>query len=84
MDKIDRLVKFIREEGGIVNNVGDGKIAGTIEGSNYDPNFSPPVNKKKKKRDELVFAKPITRNPVSNWIKAAIAQGKKRKKNETV
>ena len=49
MDKIDRLVKFIREEGGIVNNVGDGKIAGTIEGSNYDPNFSPPVKKRKKK-----------------------------------
>jgi len=31
------------------NNVGDGKIAGTIEGSNYDPNFSPPVKKRKKK-----------------------------------
>ena len=85
MDKIDRLVKFIREEGAIVNNLGDGKIAGTIEGSNYDPNFSPPIDKKKKKkRDELMFAKPITRNPVSNWIKSAIAQGKKRKKNETV
>ena len=79
MDKIDRLVKFIREEGAIVNNVGDGKIAGTIEAGD-----SPPVNKKKKKRDELIFAKPITRNPVSNWIKSAIAQGKKRKKNETV
>ena len=87
MDKIDRLVKFIREEGAIVNNVGDGKIAGTIEGSNYDPNFSPPVDKKKKKkRDELMFAKPIKRNPVSNWIKCAIAQDKKKKKkkNETV
>ena len=44
MDKIDRLVKFIREEGAIVNNVGDGKIAGTIEAGD-----SPPVNKKKKK-----------------------------------
>ena len=83
MDKIDRLVKFIREEGGIVNNVGDGKIAGTIEGSNYDPNFSPPVNKKKKKRDELVFAKPIRRNPVSNWIKCAIAQDKRKKRKRT-
>ena len=84
MDKIDRLVKFIREEGAIVNNVGDGKIAGTIEAGD-----SPPVNKKKKKRDELVFAKPIRRNPVSNWIKCAIAQDKKKKrkkkkKNETV
>ena len=76
MDKIDRLVKFIREEGGIVNNVGDGKIAGTTEAGD-----DPPV----RKRDELMFAKPIKRkNPVSNWIKAAIAQGKKRKKNETV
>ena len=83
MDKIDRLVKFIREEGAIVNNVGDGKIAGTIEGSNYDPNFSPPVNKKKKKRDELVFAKPIRRNPVSNWIKCAIAQDKRKKRKRT-
>ena len=83
MDKIDRLVKFIREEGAIVNNLGDGKIAGTIEGSNYDPNFSPPVNKKKKKRDELVFAKPIRRNPVSNWIKCAIAQDKRKKRKRT-
>ena len=65
------------------NNVGDGKIAGTIEGSNYDPNFSPPVNKKKKKRDELVFAKPIRRNPVSNWIKCAIAQDKRKKRKRT-
>ena len=75
MDKIDRLIKFIREEGAIVNNVGDGKIAGTTEAGD-----DPPV----RKRDELMFAKPITRKPVSNWIKSAIAQGKKRKKNETV
>ena len=69
MDKIDRLVKFIREEGAIVNNVGDGKIAGL-------PPDDPPV----RKRDELMFAKPIKRkNPVSNWIKAAIKQGKKKK-----
>ena len=70
MDKIDRLVKFIREEGAIVNNVGDGKIAGL-------PPDDPPV----RKRDELMFAKPIKRkNPVSNWIKAAIKQGKKGRK----
>ena len=78
MDKIDRLVKFIREEGAIVNNVGDGKIAGTIEAGD-----SPPVNKKKNKRDELVFARPIKRNPVSNWIKCAIAQDKRKKKKKT-
>ena len=41
---VDKLIKFIREEGAIVNNVGDGKIAGTIEAGD-----SPPVNKKKKK-----------------------------------
>jgi len=76
MDKIDRLVKFIREEGAIVNNVGDGEIAGTIEAGD-----SPPVNKKK--RDELVFARPIKRNPVSNWIKCAIAQDKRKKKKKT-
>ena len=33
--------------GGPTNNVGDGKIAGTVEASNYDPNFTPPVRKKK-------------------------------------
>ena len=33
---------------GPTNNVGDGKIAGTVEASNYDPNFTPPVKKKKK------------------------------------
>ena len=45
MDKIDRLVKFIREEGAIVNNVGEGKIAGTSQAGD-----DPPVNKKKKKK----------------------------------
>ena len=74
MDKIDRLVKFIREEGAIVNNVGDGKIAGL-------PPDDPPV----KKRDELMFAKPLKRK-LGPWIKCAIAQDKKKKKkkNDTV
>ena len=67
MDKIDRLVKFIREEGGIVNNAGDGKIAGL-------PPDDPPV----RKRDELMFAKPLKRK-LGPWIKAAIKQGKKGK-----
>ena len=76
MDKIDRLVKFIREEGAIVNNVGDGKIAGTSQAGD-----DPPV----KKRDELMFAKPLKRK-LGPWIKCAIAQDKKKKKkkNETV
>ena len=66
MDKIDRLVKFIREEGAIVNNVGDGKIAGTSQAGD-----DPPV----RKRDELMFAKPLKRK-LGPWIKAAIKQGK--------
>ena len=70
MDKIDRLVKFIREEGAIVNNVGDGKIAGTSQAGD-----DPPV----RKRDELMFAKPLKRK-LGPWIKAAIKQGKKGKK----
>ena len=75
MDKIDRLVKFIREEGAIVNNVGDGKIAGTSQAGD-----DPPV----RKRDELMFAKPIKRkNPVSNWIKCAIAQDKRKKRKRS-
>ena len=69
MDKIDRLVKFIREEGAIVNNVGDGKIAGTTEAGD-----DPPV----RKRDELMFGKPIKRK-LGPWIKAAIKQGKNKK-----
>jgi len=35
---------------GPTNNLGGGQIAGTIEGSNYDKNFSPPVDKKRKKK----------------------------------
>jgi len=70
MDKIDRLVKFIREEGAIVNNVGDGKIAGTSQAGD-----DPPV----RKRDELMFAKPLKRK-IGPWIKAAIKQGKKGKR----
>ena len=70
MDKIDRLVKFIREEGAIVNNVGDGKIAGTSQAGD-----DPPV----RKRDELMFAKPLKRK-LGPWIKAAIKQGKKGKR----
>ena len=57
MDKIDRLVKFIREEGGIVNNAGDGKIAGL-------PPDDPPV----RKRDELMFAKPQKRKKLFKKI----------------
>ncbi len=69
MDKIDKLISVIREEGAIVNNVGDGKIAGTKEAGD-----DPPV----RKRDELMFAKPLKRK-LGPWIKAAIKQGRKKK-----
>tara|TARA_B100001250_G_scaffold354093_1_gene327772 strand:- start:165 stop:374 length:210 start_codon:yes stop_codon:yes gene_type:complete len=69
MDKIDKLISVIREEGAIVNNVGDGKIAGTVEAGD-----DPPV----RKRDELMFAKPLKRK-LGPWIKAAIKQGRKNK-----
>tara|TARA_B100000287_G_C19944798_1_gene507987 strand:+ start:258 stop:467 length:210 start_codon:yes stop_codon:yes gene_type:complete len=69
MDKIDKLISVIREEGAIVNNVGDGKIAGTTEAGD-----DPPV----RKRDELMFAKPLKRK-LGPWIKAAIKQGRKKK-----
>tara|TARA_S200000501_G_scaffold245780_1_gene230189 strand:- start:811 stop:1065 length:255 start_codon:yes stop_codon:yes gene_type:complete len=69
MDKIDKLISVIREEGAIVNNVGDGKIAGTTQAGD-----DPPV----RKRDELMFAKPLKRK-LGPWIKSAIRQGKKDK-----
>jgi len=69
MDKIDKLISVIREEGAIVNNVGDGKIAGTTEAGD-----DPPV----RKRDELMFAKPLKRK-LGPWIKAAIKQGRNKK-----
>ena len=45
----DPRSKFATEE--IANSLGGGGIAGTIEGSGYDPNFTPPVDKKKKKKN---------------------------------
>ena len=73
MNKIDRLVKFIREEGGMTT----GSTADKPGFSNDADNKGPTAG-----RDPLMFAKPIKRNPVSNWIKSAIKQGgrKKRKK----
>ena len=46
---VDPRSKFATEE--IANSLGGGGIAGTIEGSGYDPNFTPPVDKKKKKKN---------------------------------
>ena len=76
MDKIDRLVKFIREEGGMTT----GSTAGKPGFSNAADAEGPVAG-----RDELMFAKPLKRK-LGPWIKCAIAQDKKKKKkkNETV
>tara|TARA_B100000945_G_scaffold94334_1_gene73713 strand:- start:59 stop:274 length:216 start_codon:yes stop_codon:yes gene_type:complete len=70
MDKIDRLVKFIREEGGMTT----GSTAGKPGFSNAADAEGPVAG-----RDELMFAKPVKRK-LGPWIKAAIKQGKKGKK----
>ena len=67
MDKIDRLVKFIREEGGMTT----GSTAGKPGFSNAADVEGPVAG-----RDELMFAKPVKRK-LGPWIKAAIKQGKK-------
>ena len=43
-------------------SLGAGGIAGTVEASNYDPNFTPPVRKKKKK---YIYA---GRGSRKNWM----------------
>ena len=70
MNKIDRLVKFIREEGGMTT----GSTAGKPGFSNAADAEGPVAG-----RDELMFAKPVKRK-LGPWIKAAIKQGKKSKK----
>ncbi len=70
MNKIDRLVKFIREEGGMTT----GSTAGKPGFSNAADAEGPVAG-----RDELMFAKPVKRK-LGPWIKAAIKQGKKGKK----
>tara|TARA_B100000902_G_C27199761_1_gene858431 strand:+ start:748 stop:957 length:210 start_codon:yes stop_codon:yes gene_type:complete len=50
INKIINIVRNLKEEG-IANSLGGGGIAGTIEDSGYDPNFTPPVDKKKKKKN---------------------------------
>ena len=70
MDKIDRLVKFIREEGGMTT----GSTAGKPGFSNAADAEGPVAG-----RDELMFAKPLKRK-LGPWIKAAIKKGKKGKR----
>ena len=70
MDKIDRLIKFIREEGGMTT----GSTADKPGFSNTADDKGPTAG-----RDPLMFAKPVKRK-LGPWIKAAIKQGKKGKK----
>ena len=72
MDKIDRLVKFIREEGGMTT----GSTAGKPGFSNAADAEGPVAG-----RDELMLAKPVKRK-LGPWIKAAIKQDKKKKKKK--
>ena len=47
--KIDRVIETVRRHKlNEMMTLGAGGIAGTVEDSNYDPNFTPPVGKKKK------------------------------------
>ena len=68
---LDRLIKYIREEG-----MTTGSTAGKPGFSNAADNEGPVAG-----RDELMFAKPIKRK-LGPWIKAAIKQGKKKKKKK--
>ena len=48
--KIDRVIDIVRNyKLTEMMTLGAGGIAGTVEDSNYDPNFTPPVGKRKKK-----------------------------------
>ena len=49
---INRVIDIIRtlKEDAPTMSMGAGGIAGSVEASNYDPNFTPPVGKRKKKK----------------------------------
>lgn len=52
--KIDRVIETVRRHKlDEMMTLGAGGIAGTVEDSNYDPNFTPPVGKRKKKPSVL-------------------------------
>jgi len=69
---VDKLVKYIREEG-----MTTGSTAGKPGFSNAADSEGPVAG-----RDELMFAKPMKRK-LGPWIKAAIKQDKKKKKKKT-
>ena len=71
MDKIDRIISIIKEEG-----MTTGSTAGKPGFSNAADKEGPVAG-----RDELMFAKPIKRK-LGPWIKAAIKQDKRKKKKK--
>ena len=71
MDKIDKIISIIKEEG-----MTTGSTAGKPGFSNAADNEGPVAG-----RDELMFARPMRRK-LGPWIKAAIKQGKKKKKKK--
>jgi len=48
INKVIELVRRLKEDAPTMS-MGGGGIAGSVEHSNYDSNFTPPVGKKKKK-----------------------------------
>ena len=71
MDKIDRIISIIKEEG-----MTTGSTAGKPGFSNAADKEGPVAG-----RDELMFAKPMKRN-LGRWIKSAIKQGRKKIKKK--
>ena len=70
MDKIDKIISIIKEEGGMT----------TCSTANK-PGFSNAADDPVAGRDPLMFAKPMKRK-LGPWIKAAIKQDKKKKKKK--
>ena len=48
-------------------SLGAGGIAGTVEASNYDPNFTPPVKKRKKKGEPTILARGLMPGARKRW-----------------
>lgn len=57
INKIIEIVRTLKEEGSPTMSMGAGGIAGSVESSNYDPNFTPPVGNCKKKPPILARGK---------------------------
>ena len=72
MDKIDKIISIIKEEGGMTTC----STAGKPGFSNAADDEGPVAG-----RDPLMFAKPMKRK-LGPWIKAAIKQDKKKKKKK--